>query len=117
MSSNFDRDEVRRGLQILYPDGHGVIELDVLTKTGILPGHFSDIEKLLDEIEKYDGRDDVVAIYTALNKIKPEAFERPDHQLRIANKVASGLRIEAADVDHVTGILFGIKPVWMLQIF
>ena len=31
--TNFDREEVRRVLQILYPSGHGVIELDVLTKT------------------------------------------------------------------------------------
>ena len=110
MAANFDREDVRRGLQILYPSGHGVIELDVLTQTGILPGHFDDREKLLDEIEKYDGRDNVVAIYTSLNQIKPEAFKRPDHQLSIANKVASGRRIEAADVARVSGILFDIDP-------
>ena len=103
MVTNFDREEVRRVLQILYPAGHGVIELDVLTQTGILPGHFDDREKLLDEIEKYDGRDNVVAIYTSLNQIKPEAFKRPDHQLSIAHKVASGLRIEAADVGLDVG--------------
>jgi len=108
--TNFDREEVRRVLQILYPSGHGVIELDVLTQTGILPGHFDEREKLLDEIEKYDGRDNVVAIYTSLNKIKPEAFERPEHPLSVANKVASGRRIEAADVARVSGILFDIDP-------
>lgn len=111
MAVNFDRDEVRRGLLILYPPGHGVIELDVLKKTGgILPGHFDDREKLLDEIEKYDSRADVIAIYTSLNLIKPEAFKRSDHQLSIANKVASGLRIDAEDVGRVTGILFDIDP-------
>jgi hypothetical protein len=110
MAADFDRDEVRRGLLILYPPVHGVIELDVLTKTGILPGHFDDREKLLDEIEKYDSRADVIAIYTSLNPIKTEAFKRSDHQLSIANKVASGLRIDATDVARVVGILFDIDP-------
>ena len=87
-----------------------MIELDILTKNGILPGHFDDREKLLDEIEKYDSRNDVIAIYTSLNQIKPEAFKRPEHQLCLANKVASGLRIDATDVARVVGILFDIDP-------
>ena len=106
----FDREEVRRVLQILYPSDHGVIELDVLKKTAILPGHFDDIEKLLDEIENYDGRDDVIAIYTSINRIKPDAFKRTEHPLSIANKVASGLRIDASDISRITGILFDIDP-------
>ena len=106
-----DREEIRRGLQILYPPDHGIIELDALWKSGgISPGHFDDIEKLLDEIERYDGRDEVLAIYTALNKIKPEAFKRLDHPLEVSNRVASGLRIDAEDVARVTGILFDLDP-------
>ena len=111
MAINFDREEIRRCLEILYPVDHGIIELDVLKKSGhILPGHFDDREKLLDEIEKYDGRDDVLAIYTALNPIKPEAFTRADHEIKALNKVTSGLRIDAQDVARVKGILFDLDP-------
>jgi len=112
MASTVDRAEILRGLEILYPSDHGIIELDVLKKAGgISPGHFDNIEKLLDEIEKYDSRDDVLAIYTALNKIKPEAFKRPDHHLEVGNRVAPGLRIDAEDVSRVTGILFDLDPI------
>ncbi|MGD0955072.1 MAG: hypothetical protein ABR985_22250 [Methanotrichaceae archaeon] len=47
MAATVDRAEIRRGLEILYPVDHGIIELDVLTKGGISPGHFDNIEKLL----------------------------------------------------------------------
>jgi hypothetical protein len=107
-----DKGEILRGLQILYPSDHGIIELDVLMKSGqLLPGHFDNIDKLVDEIERYDGQADVLAIYTGLNKIKPEAFSRPDHPLKVTNKVKPGYRIDRNDVARVTGIFFDLDPV------
>jgi predicted transcriptional regulator len=111
MAANVDRAEILRGLQILYPPDHGIIELDVLLKSGqLLPGHFGDMGKLVDQIQKYDVQDDTLAIYTALNRIKPEAFARPDHPLKVTNKVAGGLRIDAGDISRVVGLLFDIDP-------
>jgi len=111
MATDFGRAEVLRGLSLLYPPDFGIIELDVLKKSGaLLSGRFDDREKLVDEVLKYDAQDDTVAIYTALNRIKSEAFSRPEHPLKVANKVSGGLRIDGADVSRVVGILFDIDP-------
>ncbi len=75
MSNAFNRAEVDRYLDLFYTPEHGPIELDVLMKSGFIqPGHFDKPEALLAEIEIHDGNDDVLAIYSGLNRIKPEAF-------------------------------------------
>jgi hypothetical protein len=111
MAATFDRAEVLRALQILYPPEHGIIELAILKRSGqILPGHFDDRTQLLAEIEKHDASDDVLAIYTGLNTIKPEAFTRPDKPLEVNNKVGPGQRTKGEDIARITGLLFDIDP-------
>ncbi|MCJ7444183.1 MAG: hypothetical protein MUO26_06590 [Methanotrichaceae archaeon] len=107
-----DRSEILRGLQILYPPEHGVIELDVLKKSGkLLTGHFDNTDKLLDEIEKYDAKNDVAAIYTGLNRIHPATFTRKDNPLKLNNKIARGQRTKSQDIERITGILFDLDPI------
>lgn len=107
---NFDRDEVRLTLNLFYNE-NDIIELFVLKKDGTpLPGHFNNIELLLDEIEKYDNREDVKAIYTQLNQIGAEVFTREDKPLLLKNTIA-GSRIEGSDVERVKGILIDVDPI------
>lgn len=109
MTTVIDRGRILRGLQILYPPEHGVIELDVLKKSGqLLTGHFDNTDKLLDEIEKYDAKNDVAAIYTGLNRIHPDTFIRKDKSLKLNNKIARGQRTKSQDIERITGILFDL---------
>jgi P4 family phage/plasmid primase-like protien len=107
VGANFDREEIRRCMDVLYPLDHGIIELDVLKKSGqLLPGHFDNRDALVDEIEKYGALDDTLAIYTGLNRIKSEAFTRQEKPLKVTNRVAPGPRTKGGDIDRATGILF-----------
>lgn len=107
----FDRAEIMRGLSILYPPEHGIIELVAIKKDGyLLSSRFTDREKMVDEIAKYDGRNDIAAIYTTLNRLDEGTFQRGDHVLIVDESLASGPRVDSGNVARVTGILFDIDP-------
>jgi len=103
----FDREEVRKGLEMLYPPEHGIIEGDAAIKgaRALSSGQFDDREKLLDEIEKLDEHDKTQALYTGLNRKKQDRF-KPD------NKIKSGRgRGGGETIEKITGILVDIDPV------
>ena len=107
----FDRSEIMRGLSILYPSGHGIIELVAIKKDGyLLSSRFNDREKMVDEIAKYDRREDTAAIYTTLNRLDEGTFQRDDHVLTVDSTLAPGPRVNSGNVARVTGILFDIDP-------
>lgn len=107
----FDRAEIMRGLSILYPPEHGIIELVTIKKDGyLLSSRFNDREKIVDEIAKHDGREDIAAIYTTLNRLDQDTFQRDDHVLSMDKPLASGPRVDSGNVARVTGILFDIDP-------
>ena len=111
MAADFDREEVRRGLDLLYPADHGMIELDILKKSGILLScRSANRELIVDEIEKYDPQDDTAAIYTSLNRLDVATFTQAGHVLSIDEPVGPGPRINAGNVARVTSILFDIDP-------
>jgi hypothetical protein len=100
-----------RGLSVLYPPEHGIIELVAIKKDGsLISARFTDREKLVDEIAKYDGREDTAAIYTAINRLDEGTFQRDGRVLTVDESLASGPRVNSGNVARVTGILFDIDP-------
>ena len=106
---SFDREEILRSLDILYPQGHGLIELVVIGKDGhILSCRSANRDLLVDEIAKYDGREDTAAIYTSLNRLDPATFDQ--RKLTVDKPLSPGPRVNSSNVARVTGILFDIDP-------
>lgn len=108
-SPNFNREDVLRALGILYPQEHGLIELVVIGKGGQLRScRSANHEQLVDEIARYDGQEDIAAIYTTLNRLESATFE--GRKLTVDKPLSPGPRVNSSNVARVTGILFDIDP-------
>ena len=111
MAPTIPRPNIIRGLSILYPPEHGIIELVAIKKDGsLISARFTDREKLVDEIAKYDGREDTAAIYTTINRLDEGTFQRDGRVITVDESLASGPRVNSGNVARVTGILFDIDP-------
>ena len=111
MAPTIPRPDIMRGLSILYPPEHGIIELVAIKKDGsLISARSNDREKMVDEIAKYDGREDTAAIYTTINRLDEDTFQRDGHVLTVDESLASGPRVNSSNVARVTGILFDIDP-------
>jgi hypothetical protein len=73
MTQTLPTDEIRKGVQALFPPG-SLVELRIpKSSTGTIVGYFRDLDKLVETIEAYSGN--VPAVYYTLNEPAGELYD------------------------------------------